>query len=72
MNRYSYEELRNAAKSGKKADINALGEWFSTYGTEYWNGEYYDADGMEVWPVYKEVNEDEFELAGYSLDRPEV
>ena len=50
MNRYDYDELRKNAESGKLKDINALGEWFSRYGEVYWNGEYYDADGIEIVP----------------------
>ena len=47
-------------------DINNLGRWFLLY-NPYWNGEYYDADGVEVWPVYKQISDDDFELVGYEL-----
>ena len=42
-----------------------MGEWFDHYGNDYWNGEYYDADDLRIYPVYKEVEEDEYELIGY-------
>ena len=71
---YDYEELRKAAGSGKSEDINRLGEWFSLFGARYWNGEYYDADGLEIYPVYQEIDEtgDSFEVVGYSTSKPEV
>ena len=53
MAEYDYKELRAAAESGKQEDINALAEWFERYGSRYWNGEYYDADGIEIYPLYK-------------------
>lgn len=66
--RYDYEELRARALSGKQEDVDALGEWFSKYGDRYWNVEYYDADdGFRLYPIYEEVDEDEFELRGYEL-----
>ena len=71
---YDYEELRKAAGSGKSEDINRLGEWFSLFGARYWNGEYYDADGLGIYPVYQEIDEtgDSFEVVGYSTSKPEV
>lgn len=52
---YDYEELREAATRPGAAqdDINALGEWFSSFGSMYWNGESYDMDhGKRLFPVY--------------------
>lgn len=74
----SYKELReNALKpTATQEDINALGEWFSQYGNMYWNGEYYDISdkeaksgeyGFRLYPVYKEVDEDEYELIGWEI-----
>lgn len=70
ISEYNYEELRAAAPlpNATQDDINALGEWFSRYGSSYWNGEYYDADGVSVHPVYEQTGDDEFELSGYSID----
>ena len=68
INYYSYEELKAAViADASRANVNALGEWFSNYGNDYWNGEYYDADDFRLYPVYTEVNEDEFELTGYEI-----
>lgn len=68
MNYYSYQELKAAVMANPAAEnVNALGEWFSNYGNDYWNGEYYDADDFAVWPMYKEVEEDEFEFTGYEI-----
>lgn len=48
-----YEELRSAATANDatQEDINALGKWFDAYGSAYWNGEYYDADGIRLYPI---------------------
>lgn len=53
MTEYDYKELRAAAESGKPEDISALAKWFERYGSRYWNGEYYDAEGIEIYPLYK-------------------
>lgn len=70
MSRYDYAELREAAIkfNATTEEVNALGEWFERYGRDSWNGEYFDADdGYRLFPVYKEVDEDEFELVGYEF-----
>ena len=70
MGYYDYRELRAAALSSDatQADIDALGEWFHQYGQRYWNGEYFDAnDGLRVYPVYQEMEPDEYELTGYEM-----
>lgn len=69
MGYYDYQELRVAAiaPNANQDDINALGEWFSTYGTDSWNGEFYDCDdGIRLFPIYHEVDDD-FELIGYEI-----
>ena len=72
INYYSYQELRAAAASGKKEDINALGEWFDQYGAVYWNGEFYGADGIEIYPLDKyDAEAERFERVGYTTDRAE-
>lgn len=67
INRYSYAELRAAVEADANEDnVNALGEWFESYGTEYWNGEYFDADGIKIYPI---VSDDEdCELLGYRAE----
>ena len=68
MNYYSYQELKAAVVAHPTTEnINELGEWFNRYGNDYWNGEYYDADEFRVYPVYEEVEEDEWELKGYEV-----
>lgn len=68
MNRYSYSELFEAVKANETPDnVNALGEWFEQYGDRYWNGEFFDADGLRLFPVYVEVDEDQFEITGYEV-----
>ena len=74
MNRYSYQELREAALSpaATQENINALGEWFERYGHEnpdFWNGEYWDADdGMRLFPVYTDPDEyGDSDIIGYEF-----
>lgn len=67
-NRYQYAELRAAAIAEPTSEnLAALGEWFESYGMDNWNGEYYDADGYQLRPIYKEIEEDIFEVTGYEL-----
>ena len=68
---YDYAELRKAALAEQTEQaINKLGQWFDNYGTQFWNGEYYDADnGVRIYPVYSEENEDgDAELTGYRME----
>ena len=69
MGYYDYRELRAAAlaSDATQSDIDALGEWFHQYGQRYWNGEYFDANGLRVYPVYQEMEPDEYELTGYEM-----
>lgn len=66
-----YEILRQAAESGKREDIDALGRWFEREGRDYWNGEYYDADGIELYPLYKvrDAHAGDYDIVGYTTDR---
>ena len=68
-----YEELREAAESGNREDINALGRWFEREGREFWNGECYHADGMELYPLYKLVDAEcgDYDVVGYTTDKTE-
>ena len=66
--KYNYDELLKAVKENEtEENINALAEWFEEYGRDYWNGEYYDADGIRLFPVYKEVDDDEFQIVGWEV-----
>lgn len=68
MSYYDYAELKKAVEAQPtQENINALGEWFADYGMDYWNGEYYDAGSFRVYPVFEEIEEDEFELKGYEI-----
>ena len=65
---YSYEELRDKALSrdASRIDVDTLGAWFEEYGDCYWNGECYNADGMNLFPIYKHDEEsDQYEITGY-------
>ena len=68
INEYNYNELREKALSGNQDDINVLGEWFCRYGERFWNGEYYDADGVYLYPVLRWDDElDQGEIIGYEV-----
>ena len=68
VNYYNYKELRAAALAGDAQAINDLGKWFEDYGTDYWNGEYFDCDeGYRLFPIYEERGEDEYETVGYEF-----
>lgn len=69
-NRCSYAELRAAATAPGAAqiDIDTLGAWLADYDPSSWNGEYYDADGLRLFPVYDWDEElDQGELTGYEI-----
>lgn len=72
MNEYQYQELAAAAmkSNATQEEIDALGEWFQQYGMCDWNGSSWIVDeknDIRIAPVYKQVDEDEFELVGYAF-----
>lgn len=69
-NYYDYKDLLAAATAdgATQADIDALGEWFEAHGDRYWNGEYYDADGLRLYPVYTwDAELDQGTITGYEF-----
>lgn len=65
---YDYQELKAAVEaSPTQENINALGEWFHLYGDQYWNGEEYNADNFFIYPVYEQIEEDEFKFIRYEM-----
>lgn len=72
MNKYMYAELEAAALNpcATQAEINALGEWFQQYGEDFWNGQSWTVDekkGIHIAPIYREIEEDDFEIVGYTF-----
>lgn len=70
FNRYSYQGLREAATApgAEQIDIDTLGAWFNAYGYDYWNGECYDADGIQLYPVVEWDDDlDQGETTGYEI-----
>ena len=69
ISKYAYTEYRAAAIANPNAENLAnLGEWFQQYGAEFWNGEYWDADGYELRPVYEWDEEtDTGRICGYEF-----
>lgn len=45
---YSFEQLKNKAleNNATQNDLSQLGEWFTNYGNQFWNGEYYDINSV--------------------------
>lgn len=68
ISRYDYKELKQKVLENEtEENLNALGEWFEMFGNDFWNGEYFDADDFHLVPIYKEVDEDEFERIGWEI-----
>lgn len=81
---YDYEKLYNLMKKnwGKQKYVDALGEWFSMFGDNDWNGEVYivtdPKTGKEEYslrPIYEGVGEPDkdgdyeyYEIVGYELN----
>ena len=70
MSQYDYKELREAYdKNNTQENLNALAEWFEHYDQSAWNGECFVDGKLEIYPIYKAINEDDFEIVGYSSRR---
>lgn len=72
FDRYDYKVLceKALASDATQEDINTLGEWFHTYDRGDWNGEYYAVDAAHcLYPIYREVGEDDYDIVGYTFDR---
>lgn len=69
VGQYNYDELERAALAATATadDIARLAEWFNRYGSEYWNGEYYDINGTDrLFPVYQE-NDGDFSIIAWEI-----
>lgn len=67
MSPYDYEELLAKAKENKtQENLQNLVDWLSFYDSSSWNGEYYEADDLRIYPCYTEID-DEFVLIGYMV-----
>lgn len=62
--KYDYKELREKAiaKNATKQDRLNLYNWFNLYGNQFWNGECYDVDGYEMFPIYNEIKDEDGDL----------
>lgn len=77
VNEYNYVELKAAATKfgATQEEIDALGEWFERFGRRHWNGEAYEIDDKEdlwLYPMHKRIDEDEFEIVGWSLSSADL
>lgn len=68
---YNYRDLLAAVDENETPEtLSALGEWFSQYGDEYWNGECWDIDGnRRLYPIYAPLDEEceQWEITGYEI-----
>ena len=67
---YNYNELIKAYNENKtQKNLNAIGEWFEQYGTEFWNGECYECKelGGRLFPICKR-HENIIEIIGWELN----
>lgn len=72
---YNYKSLVAAAlaPNAAQSDIDALGEWFHAYGWRDWNGECYHVDAAhQLYPIYREIGEDDYDIVGYTFDRDKM
>ena len=69
ISKYDYDDLekRATAPGATQLDISNLGEWYEQYGDSFWNGEFYNDDGKELYPIYKQIASDEWEIIGYTF-----
>ena len=69
ISRYDYEDLekRATAPGAAQLDINNLGRWYELYGDSFWNGEFYNHNGKKLYPIYKQIASDEWEIIGYTF-----
>lgn len=67
--KYDYEDLRAAATApgAEQIDIDTLGAWFEMYDMSDWNGEYFDADGLRLFPICEEDDDENFTVIGYEF-----
>lgn len=72
---YNYKSLVAAAlaPNATQPDIDALGEWFRAYDQRDWNGEFYAVDAAHhLYPISREVGEDDYDIVGYTFDRDKM
>lgn len=66
--RYDYAELLAAATdpNAQQIDIDTLGAWFERYGSMYWTGDDFDADGRRLARVEEwDEDNDQGHVVGY-------
>ena len=73
IHRESYPDLIKRLRSETRTseDVDNMGEWFSLYGYMFWDGECYDCDEFEIFPVnrYDPIEGEIFFTGHYSLNR---
>lgn len=73
MSEYSYQELLENYKSNPTTEnLEALAEWFEKYGSQFWNGEEWQADDFIIRPIQEpdDIDGDEvltWKTVGYEV-----
>ena len=70
INEYAYPILERKALSADatQEDINALGMWFERFGSDFWNGEFYNVDDVHrLIPIDEEDADGDFHRIGWQL-----
>ena len=65
-----FDELKkNAIESGTLEDCELLAQWLLEFDSKHsWNGEFFTIDkDHRMYPVYKQIDEDEYEIVGYEI-----
>lgn len=66
---YQYKELlEKALETRSFKDMENLADWFRNYGSDFWNGEYWDlGNDYRLYPIYQDAADDEFEIVDYEI-----
>lgn len=67
VGKYDYNELRDTfLKNETEENLLNLAEWFERFGDEYWNGEKWSSDNLDIYPILKHDEAfDTWETIGY-------
>lgn len=69
MTRYDYQELREKAINNPTFEnLEALADWLSNYDINSWNGEFWDIDGLRLYPIFGDEDENGcFPIVNYEI-----
>lgn len=69
MTRYDYQELREKAINNPTFEnLEDLADWLSNYDINSWNGEFWDIDGLRLYPIFGDEDENGcFPIVNYEI-----